>query len=153
MMKKSTYIKLGILGLVKKALFIYLLTQTHLFGSGTYSGIYFTDYEENATLYLCNYYNYIDIYNTTRNRTASNNIVDTRVDGLYTSIQQIDDLGYVTANRLHRLKQQSHLIDWNVFTDDFGMTLHQTNFIYALVGSLIGFTFLFFFILSIIGGF
>ena len=152
-MKKSTYIKLGILGLIKKALFIYLLTQTHLFGSGTYSKIYFTDYEENATVYLANYYSYQSFKNLRISATTSKNLVNDRKSSLYKTVSDIDAVSGISGTQLHYLKQQSHLIDWNIYTDDFGMTLHQTNFIYALVGSLIGFTFLFFFILSIVGGF
>jgi hypothetical protein len=150
---KSTYIKIIAIGLFKKLVLIYIFFYATAHAAGTYSGIYFDDYEEKATLYYCNYYSYTDFYNVLKNSSASKNIVNNRVNGLYTSIKDIDNLGYVTANRLHRLKQQSHLIDWNKYTDEFGMTLHQTNFIYALVGTLIGFTFLFFFIYIIIGAF
>ncbi|WP_457744958.1 hypothetical protein [Sulfurimonas sp.] len=147
---KKHYKKIIIFGLLKKLVLVLFFMGVFSHAEGTYSGIYFTDYEENATLYFCNYYNYIDINDVVRNSNAANNIVNGRVDGLYSSISDIDSLGYVTANRLHRLKQESHLIDWNIYTDDFGMTLQQTNFIYALVGSLIGFTFLFFFIYILI---
>jgi len=136
--------KLFYFGLFKKFLLILFLFLSTSKADGTYSGIYFTTYEENATVYLCNYYSYGYLKDIVNNSTTANNIVNGRVDSLYTSVSDIDAISGVSKNRLHRLKQASHLIDWNKYSDDFGMTLHETNFIYALVAVLIGFVFLFF---------
>jgi len=148
---KSTYIKIIAFGLLKKLVLIYILFYGAAHASGTYSGIYFDDYEEKATLYLCNYYSYSYLNDVINNSTTSRNLINGRIETLYSTVSDIDDISGVGSKTLHYLKQESHLIDWNTYTDEFGMTLHQTNFMYALVGTLIGFTFLFFFIYIVIG--
>jgi len=148
---RKHYKKIIFFGLIKKFLIIYFLfSNSLLFSSGTYSNTYFTDYEENATIYLANYYSYQSFKNLRISATTSKNLVNSRINSPYTSIADIDAVSGISKTQLNYLRQQSHLIDWNHYTDDFGMSLHQTNFIYALVGSLIGFVFLFFFVQIII---
>jgi len=140
---------------MKKLLLLSLLFLSSLLSlnaSGTYSGVSFTDYEENATIYFVNYYSYQNLKGVLNSSSTSNKILSHRKDDLFTSIPEIDDISGVNTQRLHNLKQQGHLIDWNVYTDDFGLTLHQTNFLYGLTGVLIGFVFLFGFIQILIGG-
>ena len=135
---------------MKKILIMSFLFLSFLRAEGTYSDVYFTDVEENATIYLCNYYSYSDFRNIRIDEDTATNIVNTRIDGLYESVEDIDDVDGIETNQLHYLKQKSHLIDWNVYTDDFGLTLHQTNFLFGLSGLLIGFIFLFGFIQVVI---
>jgi hypothetical protein len=146
-LRKHKY-KIIIFSILKKLFLIYVLSSSLLRAEGTYSGVYFTDYEENATIYLCNYYPYQHFKNLYISSSTSKNIINNR---FYTSISDIDDVSGVAKKQLRYLREDSHLIDWNKYTDDFGMTLHQTNFIYALSGVLIGFSFLFVFI-SIVKG-
>ena len=147
-MKKKLIISLMVL---KKFIFLYFLFYSPLNASGTYSNVDFNDYEENATLYLVNNYSYQDFKNLRISATTSKNIINGRVEWEYETIWDIDDISGISKKQLHYLKQESHLIDWNKYTDKFGMTLHQTNFIYALTGVLIGFTFMFFSIYAIMG--
>ncbi len=142
--------KLFYFGLIKKALLIFLFLFTSSYAEGDYSGVHFTDYEENATVYLCNYYSQGYLKDILQNNNTAKNIVDGRFNSRYTSVSDIDKVNGVNKYRLARLRDASHLIDWNSYTDDFGMTLHQTNFIYALTGALIGFGFFFFSILIIV---
>ena len=142
--------KLLFFGLIKKALLIFLFLSSSSYASGTYSGIYFTDYEENATIYLCNYYSYQSLRDILTSSSTAKNIINSRVKSLFTSVYDIDRVSGVSSKKLHYLKQASHLINWNQYTDQFGMTLHQTNFIYALSGALLGFGFFFFSILIIV---
>jgi len=134
---------------MRKILLTFLLFFSALNAEGTYQGIDFTDYEETSTLYLTNYYNF-QMFEDCNIEEKSNNIVNIRKDGLYMDIEDLVNRVELSSSQLHKLKQQSHLINWNVYTDDFGMTLHQTNFMYALTGVLIGFTFLLGFVLIII---
>lgn len=128
---------------MKKFIFLSFLVYSSLFGSGTYNGVFFTDYEENATIYLCNYYPFSHFLNLNLSSTEALNIVNNRP---YTTMTEISNL----VTTVDYLRADSHLVDWNTYTDQYGMTLTQTNFSYALMGNLIGFTFLFFFIFVII---
>ena len=130
---------------MKKFIIFLFLVFNSLYAYGTYDGVYFNDYEVNASLYYCNYYprqSFIDLGISSSDATT---IVNGR-NTLYTSLSQVAALSGIVESDMQKIKSQSHLIDWNVYTDDLGMTLHQTNFIYALTGVLIGFTFLFAFI-------
>jgi hypothetical protein len=134
-----------------KFLFLNCLFYSFLNASTTESGIYFNNYEENATIYLCNYYPYSHFKELRITATTSKNIVNGRKHNLYTSIHDINNISGISATQLSYLKSDSHLIDWSDFSTDWGMTVHQKNFIYGIAGSLIGFVFLFFFIQIIIG--
>ena len=147
---KKHWKKFLLLGLVKKAILIFFLFHSSLFASGTYSGVYFNDYEENATVYLCNYYPYAHFKNLRITATTSKNIINGRKTNLYNSVTDIDNISGISGTQLAYLRQDSHLIDWNHYTNDYGMTLIQTNFIYALLGAIIGSIFLFFFIYMIV---
>ncbi|WP_373002617.1 hypothetical protein [Sulfurimonas sp.] len=129
--------------------FLFFSSLVSLQASGTYSGIYFTDYEEQASLYFCNYYSEKDFLDIGLSNTDITSLVNNRIN-LFISITEIDNLSAIDSLDLDKIKKQSHLIDWNVYSDDFGMTLHQTNFLYGLTGVLIGFVFLFGFIQIII---
>jgi len=136
---------------MKKLLLItsFLFLSTLMNASVTIQGIYFNDYEEKASLYLCNYYPLQAFIDLGLSNIQSERIIDNRVN-IYTSLADMQNINSLDSYDLDRIKKQSHLIDWNVYTDDFGMTLHQTNFLYGLTGALIGFTFLFGFIQIII---
>jgi hypothetical protein len=59
-----------------------LLTTSLLFSlssaSGTYDGVYFTDYEENASLHFTNYYPYSDFLNLGITSQDSSKIITSR---------------------------------------------------------------------------
>lgn len=120
-----------------------------LHGAGTYDNVPFSDYEEQAGLYYCNYGDYQSFVELGISTTDSTQIVNGR-QTLYTSLTQVAALSGIVNTDMYRIRQHSHLIDWNIYTDDFGMTLHQTNFIYALTGVLVGFVFLAAFVFMII---
>jgi len=107
-----------------------------------YSGITFTDAEIQTTLYFVNYGSYADIYNVIRSSSTTNNILDTRYDlrddGGFTDIQQLDDVSGVSAERLYKLKQYSHVFDTRQFINDLGMTYPDYNFLMGLSGLLVG---------------
>lgn len=134
---------------MKKLLLISFLFFSSLQAEGTYSGVYFSDYEEAASLYLCNYYPKQTFKDIGLGNTVANTIINNRIP-LYTSISQIDNLTGIGSTYLSRIVRQSHLIEWNLYTDDFGLTLHQTNFLYGLTGLLLGFVFLLGFVLIIV---
>lgn len=135
---------------MKKYVFSSLLLSSFLFAEGTYSGIFFTDYEENATLYLVNYYDYTTLKRILNNSTTTNNILKVRLSSPYTSITQLDNTSGVSKRRLNDLRLYSHILDWSNYTSDLGLTLHQENFLYGLTGILIGFSFLLIFILVVV---
>jgi hypothetical protein len=147
---KKHWKKFLLFGLIKKALIIFFLFHSSLHASGTYSGIKFTDYEENATVYLANYYSYQTFKNLRITSTTSKNLINDRKKQLYKTVSDIDKVSGISGTQLSYLRQESHLIDWNKYTDDFGMSLHQTNFVYAILGALIGSIWLFFFIYMIV---
>jgi len=101
--------------------------------------VHFSDYELNASLYLCNYYSYQDFKDLRISSTTSKNLVNDRVSYDYGYMYDVADVSGVGTKQLDYIRRASHLIDWNTYTNDFGMTLHQTNFIYALLGALFGF--------------
>lgn len=134
---------------MKKSIFFLFLVYNSLFAVGTYDGVLFSDYEEQAGLYYCNYGDYQSFVELGISAADSVLIVNGR-QTLYTSLTQVANIVGIVNTDMYRIRQHSHLIDWNIYTDDFGMTLHQTNFIYALTGVLVGFVFLFAFIFIII---
>ena len=134
---------------MKKSLLLFFLVYNSLFAAGTYDGVPFSDYEEQAGLYFCNYGDYTTFVGLGISAADSKLIVDNR-NTLYTSLSQVAALTGIVNTDMYRIRQHSHLVDWNIYTDDFGMTLHQTNFTYALTGVLVGFVFLFAFIFMII---
>ncbi len=134
---------------MKKILVLTLLFFNSLSADSTYSGIKFTSYEIQASLYLCNYYPKQTFKDLGFSGTDAKKIVNNRRT-LYTSISQIDLLSGIGSSDLDKIKKQSHLIEWNLYTNHLGMTLHQTNFLYGLSGVLIGFMFMFGFIQVII---
>jgi len=122
---------------------------------GTYSGVYFTDQEENMTLLLVNHASYQDLYNVIKKSTTVTNILNesyfNRDDGGITSIDQLDMIPGVGPVTLYRLKQYSY--KWTsdiIINPKFGTNYPQTNFLYALSGILIGFVFMFGVITSVI---
>ncbi len=134
---------------MKKSLFLLFLVYNSLFAVGTYDGVDFSDYEEQAGLYFCNYGDYTTFVGLGISTTDSAAIVNGR-QTLYTSLSQVAALTGIVNTDMYRIRQHSHLVDWNIYTNDFGMTLHQTNFIYALTGVLVGFVFLAAFVFMII---
>lgn len=134
---------------MKKSIFFLFLVYNSLFAAGTYDGVDFTDYEEQAALYLCNYYPYQLFIDLSISSTDSGRIIDARTVP-FIHISEVANISGIDAVDMYKIRAQSHLIDWNIYTDDFGMTLHQTNFIYALTGVLVGFVFLFAFVFMII---
>lgn len=120
--------------------FIFSLSNASI----TLKTVVFDDYEENASTYLIKYYPYQDFINIQLSATQTGYIMTCRNNNNPT-LTCASTAGLTTAN-LMRIREKSHLIDWNVYTDEFGMTLHQTNFLYGLMGLLIGIGFYFGFI-------
>lgn len=113
----------------------------------TLKTVVFDNYEENASTYLITYYPYQDFINMQLTATQAGYIMTCR-NNLTPTLSCGSTAGLTTAN-LMRIREKSHLIDWNVYTDQFGLTLHETNFLYGLTGLLVGFGFYFGFILII----
>jgi len=111
----------------------------------TLKTVVFDNYEENASTYLVKYYPYQDFINLQLTATQVGYIMTCRNNNNPT-LSCVSTAGLTTAN-LMRIRENSHLIDWNVYTDEFGMTLHETNFLYGLTGLLVGIGFYFGFIL------
>ena len=147
---KKHWKKFLLLGLIKKAIILFFLFHSSLYASGTYSDVNFTDYEENATVYLANYYSYQDFKNLDISSRTSKNLLSARDDALFETVSDIDDVNGIGTDQLYYLRQASHLIDWGNYTNQLGLTLHQTNFLYGLTAILIGFTMLIFFTLVVI---
>lgn len=104
----------------------------------TLNGVTFDDYEQNASTYLVQYYPYQDFLNIGLSSSSSSYILACRDNGT-PSLTCVSNA--LNSSDLLRIREKSHLIDWNVYTDEFGMTLHQTNFLYGLTGLLVGFGF------------
>lgn len=114
----------------------------------TLKTVVFNDYQENASTHLITYYPYQDFINMNISATNSGRIMTCRNNNTPT-LTCVSNAGLATAD-LMRIREKSHIIDWNVYTDDLGMTLPQTNFLYGLTGALIGFVFMLGFILVVI---
>lgn len=106
--------------------------------SVTVQGVYFDDYEQNASNHLLTYYPQITFHEMGLDSSAQLSILACRNN----STPGLSCVGSsLSSADLLRIREQSHLIDWNVYTDQFGMTLHQTNFLYGLAGLFVGFGF------------
>lgn len=124
---------------MKRFIFSFALLFSLSHASATYQGVYFDDYEVNATTYLITYYPYSTFTSLNFSSVYSQYIIDCRNMGT-PSLSCLNSKGFTTGH-FNRIREQSHLIDWNVYTDELGMTLHQTNFLYGLAGLLVGFGF------------
>lgn len=113
----------------------------------TLKTVTFDDYEENASTHLITYYPYQDFLWMGLSTTNAGRILTCR-NNLTPTLMCVSNAGLTTAD-LMRIREKSHIIDWNVYTDFLGMTLPQTNFLYGLSGLLIGFIFMFAFILIV----
>lgn len=113
----------------------------------TLKNVYFDDYEQNASTHLITYYPYQDFINMAISATNTNRILTCRNNNNPT-LTCVSNAGLTTAD-LRRIREKSHIIDWNLYTDSLGLTLHQTNFLYGLSGLLIGFVFMLAFILIV----
>lgn len=109
----------------------------------TLKSVTFDDYEQNASTHLVKYYPYQDFIDIGLSSTSSAYILACRDNDTPTLTCVSNALN---SSELMRIREKSHLIDWNVYTDELGMTLHQTNFLYGLTGLLIGIGFYFGFI-------
>lgn len=119
--------------------FIFSLSNASI----TLKGVTFDDYEQNASTYLVQYYPYQDFLNIGLSSTSSAYVLACRDNDTPTLTCVSNALN---SSDLMRIREKSHLIEWNVYTDELGMTLHQTNFLYGLTGLLVGFGFYFGFI-------
>jgi len=103
--------------------------------------ISFDDYEENASTYLITYYPKQTFLDLGLSDLEANEILNCR--NSWTPTLTCIDLSALSAVSVLRIREQSHLIDWNVYTDSLGLKLVDTNFLYALSGVLFGFSFFF----------
>jgi hypothetical protein len=139
---------------MKKIILPFFLFITLLFSDGDYSGVHFSDIEENMTLLLVNHADYRTLYNVLRSSSDAKKILNVRYknrdDGGITSIEQLDDIRGISGKDLYNLKQYSY--KWTadiIINPKFGTTYPQTNFLYALSGILIGFIVMFGFIRAV----
>ncbi|MBV5334551.1 MAG: hypothetical protein JZU49_01950 [Sulfuricurvum sp.] len=132
---------------MKKIILILCTLYSLSFSAGTYDGYVFNDYEENGSLYFCNYYDYQSFVYLGLSTADATAIINMRP---ITSLLTVANNVNITGTDMARIRAKSHIIDWNIYTDNLGMTLTQTNFLYALSGLLFGFVFLL--VSSIIAG-
>jgi hypothetical protein len=107
----------------------------------TLKSVTFDDYEQNASTYLVKYYPYQDFIYIGLSASSSSYVLACRDNDTPTLTCVSNAL---SSSELMRIREKSHLIDWNVYTNELGMTLHQTNFIFALGGLFLGFMFFYF---------
>lgn len=125
---------------MKKIIFLLISLYSFSYSAGTYDTYVFTDYEENASLYFCNYHDYQSFIYIGLAAADANAIIGLRP---ITSLATVAANTNITGLDMAKIRAKSHIIDWNDYTDDFGMNPIQTNFLYALSGVLFGFSFLF----------
>lgn len=122
-----------------KRIFLVLIFMFSLSNASiTINGIAFDDYEQNASTHLITYYPLRTFSDMGLDTTEQIAILNCR-NAFSPSLECVG--GSLSPASMLRIREQSHLIDWNVYTDQFGMTLHQTNFLYGLTGLLVGFGF------------
>lgn len=124
---------------MKKIIFLLTSLYSFSYSAGTYDTYYFTDYEENASLYFLNYYDNQDFVNIGLTTADASAIQLLRP---ITSLSVFASNANFTGTDLLKIRCKSHIIDWNIYTDALGLTLTQTNFLFGLSGVLFGFTFL-----------
>lgn len=132
---------------MKKSLFLLLALFSLSHAAITLKTVTFDDYEENASNYFLMYYPRQSLLDLGLTTTVAGYAITCRNNGT-PGLSCFSSLGAAT-NDLIRIREQSHLIDWNVYTDSLGLKLDQTNFLYGLSGVLIGFIFMYSFILIV----
>ena len=140
---------------MKKFILPLFFFTSFLLAEGDYSKVHFTDVEENMTLLLVNHADYNTLYGILKNSTDVKNILNERYnnrdDGGITSIDQLDDIKYISGKDLYNLKQYAYKWTADIIIDPrFGTTYPQTNFLFGLSGILIGFIIMFGFIRAIL---
>ena len=124
---------------MKKIIFLLTSLYSFSYSAGTYDTYVFNDYEENASLYFCNYHDYQSFIYIGLAAADANAIIGLRP---ITSLATVAANTNITGLDMAKIRAKSHIIDWNIYTDDLGLTLTQTNFLFGLSGVLFGFTFL-----------
>ncbi|MDD5157785.1 hypothetical protein [Sulfurimonas sp.] len=133
---------------MKRILLLLALSFSLSFGSISVQGVYFSDFDENATTYLISYYPKIIFSDLGLSSTRQTNITDCRNSGTST-LGCLNSKGFVGSDFL-RLREQSHLIDWSLATNALGINQRDFNYMNSLSGVLFGFVFLFFMVLTVV---
>lgn len=133
---------------MKRLIFSIALLFSLSHASATYQGIYFDDYEVNATTYLITYYPYSTFMSLNFSSVYSQYIIDCRNSGTPT-LSCLNSKGF-TSGHFNRIREQSHLIDWNIATNSLGITDRDYHFLMAFSAVLIGFVFLFFLLYTVV---
>lgn len=133
---------------MKRILLLLALSFSLSFGSISVQGVYFSDFDENATTYLISYYPKIIFSDLGLSATRQTNITDCRNSGTPT-LTCLNSKGFI-ASDFRRILEQSHLIDWSLATNALGINQRDFNYMNSLSGVLFGFVFLFFMVLTVV---
>jgi len=117
----------------------------------TVNGVDFTDQEQNQTMVVLSYSSYQDFLNLSVSQTSALSLLscrDTNQIGLICASS-------LSSSELRRIREYSYLVtlpDQNVSMNTYtplGIKQYEFNFINALMGGLIGFSVLLFFLYTI----
>ncbi len=131
---------------MKRILVLIAFSFSLSYAAITIKGVVFSDFDENATTYLISYYPQITFADLGLSTTLQAGIMSCRNSETPT-LNCLKNNGFVKADFL-RLREQSHLIDWSLATNELGINQRDFNFMTSLSGVLFGFVFLFFMIFT-----
>lgn len=133
---------------MKRIILLLSLLFSLSYASITLQGVSFTDTEENASTYLITYYPYQTFLDMKLSSGTPINAIMNCRNNKTPSLSCISPS--CTAPDLMRIREYSYLIDWSLVTNSLGINQRAYVSIMGVLGALIGFTFAFFLIYTVV---
>ena len=138
---------------MKKIILFLSLFFSFLQGAITLQTVSFTDQEQNASAYFVSYYPYQSFIDLGLTSTQVGYIMNCRDNNINVSsdvmLSCVSNAG-LTSSNLRRIRENSYLIDWSLVTNSLGINQRAYVTIMGVLGALIGFTFAFFLIYTVV---
>lgn len=137
---------------MKKIIFILFSFCSLLFSAGTYDGYAFTDEEEKYSLYFVNTSLTTEMTGIGLTSTDATAIIGLRPISSLTTVASNSN---ITGRDMVLIRSRSYAVEipdhsiYNEYTA-LGIKQYEFNFLMALMGSFIGFTFVFFLVYTVI---
>lgn len=137
---------------MKKIIFVLFSFCSLAFSAGTYDGYTFTDEEEKYSLHFLNTALTAEITGLSLTTTDA-----TAIQGLrpITSLATVASNSNISGRDMLQIRSRSYAVDipdhsiYNNYTP-LGIKQYEFNFLMALMGSLIGFSFVFFLVYTVV---
>lgn len=136
---------------MKKSLILLSFLYTLSSASATCFGVAFTDQEQNLSDYIFRYYPAQSLIDANITSAGVINVLSLRkLDK--GNFAYLCTHAYTSTSDLYRVREMSHVFNWDYVVDPMGLHLPDSRFLYGLSGFMMGFLFIFGMALILIRG-